>query len=70
MVCSKSMPKVAPPPPQTRDTASVALEQEKLAKRSAQEMAKLRAAAFIDQKSGDLPSKGKQPLLKKVTYPG
>jgi len=48
MVCSKSMPKVAPPPPQTRDTASVALEQEKLGKRAAQEMAKLKSAAFVE----------------------
>jgi peptidyl-prolyl cis-trans isomerase SurA len=48
MVCSKSMPKTEAPPPQTRDTASVALEQEKLGKRAAQEMAKLKSAAFIE----------------------
>ena len=50
MVCSKSMPKVAPPPPPTRGTASMALEQEKLGKRAAQEMAKLKTAAFVDWK--------------------
>jgi parvulin-like peptidyl-prolyl isomerase len=50
MVCSKAMPKVAPPPPLTRDTASIALEQEKLGKRAAQEMAKLKTAAFIEWK--------------------
>lgn len=50
MVCSKAMPKVAPPPPLTRDTASLALEQEKLGKRAAQEMAKLKTAAFIEWK--------------------
>jgi parvulin-like peptidyl-prolyl isomerase len=70
MVCSKTMPKVAPPPPQTRDTASVALEQEKLGKRAAQEMAKLRAAAFIERRAGDQPAKGKQPLLRNAKYPG
>lgn len=70
MVCSKSMPKVAPPPPQTRDTASVALEQEKLGKRAAQEMAKLKAAAFIERRLADQPSKGKQPLLRNAKYAG
>ncbi len=50
MVCSKTMPKVAPPPAQTRDTASVAIEQEKLGKRAAQEMAKLKSAAFVEWK--------------------
>ncbi|MDF3033918.1 MAG: hypothetical protein K0R76_872 [Alphaproteobacteria bacterium] len=50
MVCSKVMPKLAPPMPLTRDTASIALEQEKLGKRAAQEMAKLRTAACIEWK--------------------
>lgn len=50
MVCSKAMPKAAPSPPLTRDTASIALEQEKLGKRAAQEMAKLKTAAFIEWK--------------------
>lgn len=50
MVCSKTMPKVTPPPLPTRDTASRDIEQEKLSKRSAQEMAKLKSAAFIEWK--------------------
>lgn len=50
MVCSKTMPKVAPPPLLTRDMASNAIEQEKLGKRAAQEMAKLKSAAFIEWK--------------------
>lgn len=70
MVCSKTKPKVAPPPPQTKDTASVAVEQEKLGKRAAQEMAKLRAAAFIEQKADDQPSRGRQPLLRTAKYTG
>lgn len=70
MVCSKSMPKVAPPPPPTRDTASVALEQEKLGKRAAQEMAKLKAAAFIERRSGEGLEKKKQTLLKNIKYAG
>jgi len=68
MVCSKSLPKVAPPPLHTRATASVALEQEKLGKRAAQEMAKLRAAAFIEERSGERSSKGRQELLRKAKY--
>lgn len=50
MVCSKRMPKVAPPPEPTRDMASSAVEQEKLGKRAAQEMAKLKSTAFIEWK--------------------
>jgi len=50
MVCSKAMPKVPPPMPLTRDMASIALEQEKLGKRAAQEMAKLKTAACIEWK--------------------
>jgi len=50
MVCSKRMPKVAPPPEPTRDMASNAVEQEKLGKRAAQEMAKLKSVAFIEWK--------------------
>jgi hypothetical protein len=70
MVCAKAMPKVTPPPAPTKDTASLALEQEKLGKRSAQELAKLRAAAFIEQKAADQPTKGKQPLLRNAKYTG
>lgn len=50
MVCSKKMPKLAPPPEPTRDMASNAVEQEKLSKRAAQEMAKLKSVAFIEWK--------------------
>ena len=50
MVCSKRMPKVAPPLEPTRDMASSAVEQEKLGKRAAQEMAKLKSVAFIEWK--------------------
>lgn len=50
MVCSKKMPKLAPPPEPTRDMASSAVEQEKLSKRAAQEMAKLKSVAFIEWK--------------------
>ncbi|MGV8949106.1 MAG: SurA N-terminal domain-containing protein [Candidatus Paracaedibacter sp.] len=50
MVCSKKMPKVEPLPEPTRDMASNAVEQEKLGKRAAQEMAKLKSVAFIDWK--------------------
>lgn len=50
MICSKTMPKMPPPMPLTRDTVSIALEQEKLGKRAAQEMAKLKTAACIEWK--------------------
>jgi peptidyl-prolyl cis-trans isomerase SurA len=50
MVCSKKMPKVEPLPEPTRDMASNAVEQEKLGKRAAQEMAKLKSVAFIEWK--------------------
>lgn len=50
MVCSKRMPKVAPPPEPTRDMASSAVEQDKLGKKAAQEMAKLKSVAFIEWK--------------------
>jgi len=50
MVCSKTMPKVTPSLPLTRDTASYAIEQEKLSKRAIQEMVKLKSAAFIEWK--------------------
>ncbi len=50
MVCSKKMPKLAPLPEPTRDMASNAVEQEKLSKRAAQEMAKLKSVAFIEWK--------------------
>jgi hypothetical protein len=50
MVCSKSMPKMPEPIPLNRDTAFTALEQEKLGKRAAQEMAKLKSVACIEWK--------------------
>lgn len=50
IVCSKKMPKVNPLPEPTRDMASNAVEQEKLGKRAAQEMAKLKSVAFIEWK--------------------
>jgi parvulin-like peptidyl-prolyl isomerase len=50
MVCSKTMPTIAPPPPPTRQTAADAIEQEKLGKRAQQEMAKLKAVACIERK--------------------
>lgn len=50
MVCSKKMPKLEPLPEPTRDMASNAVEQEKLGKRAAQEMAKLKSVAFIEWK--------------------
>lgn len=50
MVCSKVMPKILPPPAPTRDMALQAVEQEKLGKRAAQEMIKLKSAAFIEWK--------------------
>ena len=50
MVCSKSMPKAAPPPLVYRETAFMAIEQEKLGKRGQQEMAKLKSVAFIEWK--------------------
>lgn len=50
MVCSKAMPTMPAPIPLTRDTASLALEQEKLGKRAAQEMAKLKSVACIEWK--------------------
>ncbi|MBX9804683.1 MAG: SurA N-terminal domain-containing protein [Alphaproteobacteria bacterium] len=51
MVCSKTMPKVAPPPVLTRDMASSVVEQQKLGKRATQEMAKLKSVAFIEWKA-------------------
>jgi peptidyl-prolyl cis-trans isomerase SurA len=50
MVCSKKMPQVAPLTEPARDMASNAVEQEKLGKRAAQEMAKLKSVAFIEWK--------------------
>jgi|GEM_PF-2147242 len=50
MVCSKRTPKIAPLPELTRDMALSAVEQEKLGKRAAQEMAKLKSVAFIEWK--------------------
>ncbi len=50
MVCAKSMPKAAPPAPVTREMASSDIEQVKLGKVAAQQMAKLKSAAFIEWK--------------------
>ena len=50
MVCSKVMPKPPEPLVLTRDMASNAVEQEKLGRKAAQEMMKLKSVAYIEWK--------------------
>jgi peptidyl-prolyl cis-trans isomerase SurA len=50
MICTKSMPKAAPIPELSRQDARQAVEQEQLGKKSAQEMARLKMAAYIEWK--------------------
>jgi peptidyl-prolyl cis-trans isomerase SurA len=50
MVCSKTMPKADEPLKLTRDMATNAVEQEKLGKRAAQELAKLKSVGYIEWK--------------------
>jgi hypothetical protein len=74
MICSKAMPKVEAPMPLTRDTASIALEQEKLGKRAAQKMAELKMAAFIDWKCQGkpqgAPSRMGRPKVREISATG